>query len=1127
MKRGMGIFCILLLGAFAVQADTAGISAVPQDLNTVQAVAPQHGGSAVLDELCPPDSLLSQIPTGPDGSWSFGTSDLDSGYRIAEWYSITGQVVELTWWGLALQFDGGWSGCTEDPTPFTITMYEDNGGVPGAEACSYTVNVTPVYTGVLYSGIYELVRYNAILAPCTLMEGWLVIEGGPEGDICWFLWGSSEEGPQLSLQYNAGEWGATDYSRALCIGGEYVPTFGACCDDSTGMCEDGVEIINCTGRFVADTLCADLDPPCGEIPGACCYPDGTCEILTESECIYPCGDIDLDGDVDIDDFYAFVGLFGTCDGGPADLDGDGCVTLLDYNLWIECYRTGGGMTGDWLGENTTCDMCPCVIFCPEGGVPEDEPCGEDTNGGCNMDVPTFEPIECGMTKCGTAWFDGSTRDTDWYELVLTETQLVTLTAEFEFEGIFGPIGQVVPGVPGCDNTTGSIDPYLILPECTPGTLSVEFGPGTYYIFAATTFAANVECPGDYYLTVTCEDVPVGACCLPDGTCEDGLSIGICEGLSGTFQGDGTLCQDIDCPPPIQGDFCTDPFIVDALPYYVEGSTVGFFNSYDEVCPYSGSTSPDVVYAYTATEDVTVTIDLCESFYDTKVYVYENDCVGGEAIACNDDACSNSQGEPYRSRLDEVMFTAGNTYYVVVDGYGGQSGDYILEIIPLGAGACCLPDTTCQDGLTQVGCDNLGGIFQGIGVMCADVTCPSGACCLPTGECVQVLNETVCLDLGGDYQGDGVLCEDVDCPEPQGGDACESATLIDALPYYATGSTVGFNNLYDAVCPYTGSTAPDVVFAYTPDADVPVDINLCESGYDTKVYVYENDCVNGEEIACNDDACNDSQGNPFRSLLEGVQLFAGNTYYIVVDGYGSSSGNFDLAITVPGVGACCFIDGSCADGYSESACVADGGAYQGNDVLCADITCPVCEPCDGSEMPEGEPPCGDEYEDMYNGGCNSTPFVFQDVNIGDAICGKSGTFLFGGSDYRDTDWFRVNAGSAGTLTWEIEAMFPILGFIIDAGSGDCVDYTILTNLSDDTGDPCFFVTMSAAVVADQDYWLWAGPSIFTGIPCESDYRAVSSLTAGPVGPVQQANVVGEAPSLKANYVAPQKGASIGN
>ena len=45
--------------------------------------------------------------------------------------------------------------------------------------------------------------------------------------------------------------------------------------------------------------------------------------------------------------------------------------------------------------------------------------------------------------------------------------------------------------------------------------------------------------------------------------------------------------------------------------------------------------------------------------------------------CNDDFCENSV-QQYLSYLDVQVF-AGNTYYIIVDGYGGSSGEYEMNI----------------------------------------------------------------------------------------------------------------------------------------------------------------------------------------------------------------------------------------------------------------------------------------------------------------------------------------------------------------------------------------------------------------------------------------------------------------
>jgi hypothetical protein len=129
------------------------------------------------------------------------------------------------------------------------------------------------------------------------------------------------------------------------------------------------------------------------------------------------------------------------------------------------------------------------------------------------------------------------------------------------------------------------------------------------------------------------------------------------------------------------------------------------------------------------------------------------------------------------------------------------------------------------------------------------------------------------------------------PDPnvilQGGDNINDATVIDALPYNTTGTTTGYTDDYDETCPYGGSISPDVVYSYTPGADMTVDISLCtNTSYDTKLYVYENSV--GNLLDCIDDNCPD-----YQSELLGLGLTGGNTYYIIIDGYDGASGNYSL------------------------------------------------------------------------------------------------------------------------------------------------------------------------------------------------------------------------------------------
>jgi hypothetical protein len=149
---------------------------------------------------------------------------------------------------------------------------------------------------------------------------------------------------------------------------------------------------------------------------------------------------------------------------------------------------------------------------------------------------------------------------------------------------------------------------------------------------------------------------------------------IWQGPGGGGGGDGT-----------EGDNIDNPFIVTALPFYAEGTTAGYEDDYDEVCPYSNSASADVVYMMTSS-GATYDFSLCtNTAYDSKIYILDADgnVVITDAttygIACNDDACSTpSFTSPYVSELPGINLDAG-LYYVVVDGYGSNDGTYTLDI----------------------------------------------------------------------------------------------------------------------------------------------------------------------------------------------------------------------------------------------------------------------------------------------------------------------------------------------------------------------------------------------------------------------------------------------------------------
>jgi hypothetical protein len=285
----------------------------------------------------------------------------------------------------------------------------------------------------------------------------------------------------------------------------------------------------------------------------------------------------------------------------------------------------------------------------------------------------------------------------------------------------------------------------------------------------------------------------------------------------------------------------------------------------------------------------------------------------------------------------------------------------------------------------------------------------------------------------------------------GGETIATATAIPSLPFTDAGNTCVFLNDYDEVCPYTGSTSPDCVYAFTPGADVVVDMFLCMSSYDTKIYVYENTYTPTLPYACNDDngSCADFNTYMYQSWLQEITLLGGNTYYIVIDGYGGACGDYILDI------------------YEVEECVVD---------------------CPAGAMAEGEVDCYTDYDDQYNGGCNSTPEVYTMVDCPTTsetivICGTSGVYSYLGSTYRDTDWYMLTLDAPKTITIGVEAEFGVLCGFVDI-TGGCATAAFYTGYI--SGAKCTYYTTSATLPAGQTPVFVSTNAWDPAFTCGSDY-----------------------------------------
>jgi len=279
---------------------------------------------------------------------------------------------------------------------------------------------------------------------------------------------------------------------------------------------------------------------------------------------------------------------------------------------------------------------------------------------------------------------------------------------------------------------------------------------------------------------------------------------------------------------------------------------------------------------------------------------------------------------------------------------------------------------------------------------------------------------------------------------QGGDTIETAVVIPSIPYSTTGTTAGYNDDYDEACPYTGSTSPDVVYAWTPPVSGHLEIHTCESGYDTKIYVYENAWTPGAPLACNDDSP-DCTGLPYRSWIHVMPVTGGSTYYIVIDGYGGDFGEYILNI----------------------------------DEIVGPVPCDVL--CPSGAFDENEPDCYDGYVDETNTGCG-WPYVFQYPGLNTFICGTSGNF--DDNTIRDMDWFEVTLAEPKMVNWCICADYPSRLWILDGRQGCSGMYTMVTV----AGTPGFWACATLELDPGT-YWFLASTDGWLGIPCGSEYVAI--------------------------------------
>jgi hypothetical protein len=291
--------------------------------------------------------------------------------------------------------------------------------------------------------------------------------------------------------------------------------------------------------------------------------------------------------------------------------------------------------------------------------------------------------------------------------------------------------------------------------------------------------------------------------------------------------------------------------------------------------------------------------------------------------CNDDDLDSVQ-----SMIEFEMF-AGQEYTVVVDGYGGDAGQFQLNVELVGGqqslcdGATLAPPDvpfslqwgafdTSEDvfhgcGFTPlerrfiwtVPEDGSYSVSQQAGANESSVTVLFDGCqgnqglCVPPGPNNEVYAEFEAFagqEIVFVSEWDLNLPSDVSLTvDKVGGGSC-GEDLGDTVPLVKQGTTMGSGDDYEGSC--ASNPAPEVELQWTAPAAGSYRFTLEGSDYDTLMFIRDGGC-DGPQLACNDDTMTMS-GLELWSTID-LDLGAGQTVSIFVDAY-SGVGNYNLSIT---------------------------------------------------------------------------------------------------------------------------------------------------------------------------------------------------------------------------------------
>ncbi len=288
----------------------------------------------------------------------------------------------------------------------------------------------------------------------------------------------------------------------------------------------------------------------------------------------------------------------------------------------------------------------------------------------------------------------------------------------------------------------------------------------------------------------------GACCLPDGTCEN-TTLANCLGQSGEFAAAGVACAAVEPCPLTRGACCLSSGACVFVNEFACGDLGG---SWNETVACDDPTEPCAPRGGCCLSDGSCLDNVTRTVCAANSGTYRGDDVTCSAFPpCTAGGCCFVESCVLVVTEGDCLLSGG-----IFEGRGTSCDGNPCAT----TGACCQGET-CSE-MSQVNCTALGGIYHGDDTNCATlpVPCGKGACCVPGSGCTDAggagVTQSFCTNILSGTYSNGNSCTTIEprCP----GTCCAFGTdfcVDDVLPTECVTKATGFFIGYATVCDPTG------------------------------------------------------------------------------------------------------------------------------------------------------------------------------------------------------------------------------------------------------------------------------------------------------------------------------------